>query len=64
MVRYYPMAACILAYGQTSSGKTYTMKGVEGNMGLIPLTIREIFKKIRDNDMVAKVSISYFEIYN
>ena len=38
--------ACILAYGQTSSGKTYTMKGEEGNLGLIPLTIREIFNRI------------------
>ena len=57
-------SACILAYGQTSSGKTYTMKGEEDNFGLIPQTIREIFKKIRENEMVAKVSINYFEIYN
>ena len=42
-------SACILAYGQTSSGKTYTMKGEEDNFGLIPQTIREIFKKIREN---------------
>jgi hypothetical protein len=40
-------SACILAYGQTSSGKTYTMKGVDNNLGLIPLTIRHIFKRIK-----------------
>ena len=40
------------------------MKGEEDNFGLIPQTIREIFKKIRENEMVAKVSINYFEIYN
>ena len=40
------------------------MKGLEHNLGLIPLTIREIFARIRQDGMVAKVSINYFEIYN
>ena len=34
----------IFAYGQTSSGKTFTMRGTEENPGLIPLTISEIFR--------------------
>ena len=40
----------IFAYGQTSSGKTFTMKGCESNPGLIPLTISEIFKLTSSGD--------------
>ena len=35
---------CIMAYGQTSSGKTYTMIGNEENPGLYFFVIEEIFK--------------------
>jgi len=37
----------IFAYGQTSSGKTHTMKGDPESPGIIPLTIAEIFGFIR-----------------
>ena len=40
------------------------MKGVEHKPGLIPLAIREIFSQIKQDNLIAKVSISYFEIYN
>lgn len=36
----------IFAYGQTSSGKTYTMVGDEKNPGIMTLVAREIFKLI------------------
>jgi centromeric protein E len=42
----------VFAYGQTSSGKTFTMKGYDNNpaagyiSGLIPLSVNEIFKSI------------------
>ncbi|KAJ3414063.1 hypothetical protein HDV05_007097 [Chytridiales sp. JEL 0842] len=36
----------IFAYGQTSSGKTYTMKGTRQEPGIIPLSIQEIFSLI------------------
>ena len=37
----------IFAYGQTSTGKTFTMKGEsKSNEGLIPLCIREIFNSL------------------
>lgn len=49
-----------MAYGQTSSGKTYTMKGVQDNLGIIPLTLKEIFKFIKSSGFLAKVTISYF----
>lgn len=40
----------VFAYGQTSSGKTFTMRGAisdkEGQLGLIPLSIKEVFNYI------------------
>ena len=36
----------IFAYGQTSTGKTYTMKGTDSVPGIIPLSIKEIFNKL------------------
>ncbi|EGG21371.1 kinesin-7 [Cavenderia fasciculata] len=55
----------IFAYGQTSSGKTHTMKGCDGNPGIIPLSIRYIFDHIqRNNDRQFTLRVSYLEIYN
>ncbi|KAL1374503.1 hypothetical protein pipiens_004895 [Culex pipiens pipiens] len=39
----------IFAYGQTSSGKTYTMMGDETEPGVVPLAAREIFREIELN---------------
>ena len=61
----------IFAYGQTSTGKTYTMKGSNTNLnGIIPLSIRTIMKKLsqeeKESNNSVKVSLkaSYLEIYN
>lgn len=43
-----PVLGTIFAYGQTSSGKTYTMMGSEMEYGVIPLSISEIFKFIEN----------------
>ena len=57
----------VLAYGQTSSGKTYTMQGEmdeERRQGIIPRMINHIFKYIYQNegtDFMIKVSM--IEIY-
>lgn len=55
----------ILAYGQTSSGKTFNMIGTEKMPGVIPMAVRDIFKRISKN-RVRKfiVKIGYIEIYN
>ena len=58
----------IFAYGQTSTGKTFTMKGEpKNNEGLIPLSIKEIFNSLNNKDSsITKsvVKVSYSEIYN
>lgn len=55
----------IFAYGQTSSGKTYTMMGDEANPGVMVLAAKEIFKQIaRHNDRDFLLRVGYIEIYN
>ena len=40
----------IFAYGQTPTGKTYTMQGeIPDNAGIIPLTLEEIFEQIKND---------------
>ena len=46
----------IFTYGQTTSGKTYTMLGTPENPGLLPCTLKDIF------NMIEKVSsIAHFK---
>ncbi|XP_054942123.1 centromere-associated protein E isoform X3 [Physeter macrocephalus] len=55
----------IFAYGQTASGKTYTMSGSQDYLGVIPRAIHDIFQKIKkfpDREFLLRVS--YMEIYN
>ena len=55
----------VFAYGQTSSGKTFTMRGSpeKNQLGLIPLSIKEIFDSIEmDTTRDYKVSVSYMEV--
>lgn len=39
----------VVAYGQTSSGKTYTMMGIEEEVGVIQLAVQRIFDTIANN---------------
>ena len=55
----------IFCYGQTSTGKTYTMNGSKNHPGLIPLAVDDVFQHIallREKQFVLRVS--YLEIYN
>ncbi|XP_023387151.1 centromere-associated protein E isoform X7 [Pteropus vampyrus] len=55
----------VFAYGQTASGKTYTMMGSDDYLGVIPRAIHDIFQKIKkfpDREFLLRVS--YMEIYN
>ena len=37
----------IFAYGQTASGKTYTMMGDEKSLGIIPLAVLNLYDIIK-----------------
>ncbi|KAK4481559.1 hypothetical protein RD792_012461 [Penstemon davidsonii] len=53
------------AYGQTSSGKTFTMNGSENDPGIINRAVRDIFAKIQlTSDREFLIRVSYMEIYN
>lgn len=56
----------IFAYGQTSSGKTYTMTGTEEEPGIIPQAVDDIFKFIRKTGDSKEflLRVTYIEIYN
>ncbi|XP_048384167.2 centromere-associated protein E isoform X2 [Stegostoma tigrinum] len=55
----------IFAYGQTSSGKTYTMMGDAVSSGLIPLAICNLFNVINNTpNREFLLRVSYMEIYN
>ena len=58
---------CLLAYGQTSSGKTYTMMGDREQPGIIPLLLKDILKQM-DVSIKQKINcelkLLYVEIYN
>lgn len=53
--------ATIFMYGQTTSGKTYTMLGDTATEGLILFSLKDIFQKLPAG---TSISISYLEIYN
>ena len=59
----------VFAYGQTSSGKTFTMTGPDvedmQSMGIIPRMVSTVFNEIGDSDPLIEytVKVSYCEIY-
>ena len=61
---------CIFAYGQTGSGKSYSIVGYPGNLGIVPRSCAEIFKRIdaregdESNSVKHEVQLSMIEIYN
>ncbi|KAK4537090.1 hypothetical protein CDCA_CDCA11G3115 [Cyanidium caldarium] len=55
----------VLAYGQTSSGKTHTMWGAEEDPGLTRRAVSEVFAGISSmQDREFLLRVSYVEIYN
>ncbi|RSH90768.1 Kinesin-like protein kip2 [Saitozyma podzolica] len=57
--------AVIFAYGQTASGKTFTLTGSPSNPGIIPLSVTDLFAQIRRTpDREFLLRASYLELYN
>uniref|UniRef100_A0AAR2LR35 Kinesin-like protein n=1 Tax=Pygocentrus nattereri TaxID=42514 RepID=A0AAR2LR35_PYGNA len=65
----------IFAYGQTGTGKTFTMEGERSPneeftweedplAGIIPRTLHQIFEKLTNNGTEFSVKVSLLEIYN
>ncbi|KAL0888998.1 hypothetical protein Bca101_012981 [Brassica carinata] len=55
----------VFAYGQTSSGKTFTMTGSETDPGIIRRSVRDVFERIQTiSDREFLIRVSYMEIYN
>ncbi|XP_054456825.1 kinesin-like protein KIF11 isoform X3 [Anoplopoma fimbria] len=65
----------VFAYGQTGTGKTFTMEGERSQdeeftweedplAGIIPRTLHQIFEKLSENGTEFSVKVSLLEIYN
>lgn len=57
---------CIFAYGQTGTGKTFTMEGTEQNRGVNYRTLEHLFDiaKERSETFTYNISVSVLEVYN
>jgi kinesin family protein 11 len=62
----------IFAYGQTGTGKTYTMSGdmteqfgmMSDAAGIIPRVLNALFNKLEEDDTESAVRCSFIELYN
>ncbi|XP_071477175.1 kinesin-like protein KIF11 [Diadema antillarum] len=65
----------VFAYGQTGTGKTFTMEGertpdpdlsweADPLAGIIPRAMHQIFEKLRGSEAEFSVRVSYLELYN
>ena len=57
----------VLAYGQTNTGKTFTMQGTNQEPGIVPLAIHDCFECIgssEQNNREFLLRVSYMELYN
>ncbi|KAK4801879.1 hypothetical protein SAY86_000082 [Trapa natans] len=57
---------CIFAYGQTGTGKTFTMEGTDHNRGVNYRTLEQLFATAQErNEIFAyNISVSVLEVYN
>uniref|UniRef100_K3WP33 Kinesin-like protein n=1 Tax=Globisporangium ultimum (strain ATCC 200006 / CBS 805.95 / DAOM BR144) TaxID=431595 RepID=K3WP33_GLOUD len=55
----------VFLYGQTGTGKTYTMQGTKTDPGIVQLSVQDIFNHVASHpDMEFLLRFSYLEIYN
>jgi kinesin family protein C2/C3 len=57
---------CIFAYGQTGTGKTFTMEGTPENRGVNYRTLGELFRSSEERGGVMRYElfVSMLEVYN
>jgi centromeric protein E len=59
--------AVIFAYGQTASGKTFTLTGTREDPGVIPRSVEDVFRFIKGLEGKGRewvLRASYLELYN
>lgn len=56
-------SVCIFTYGQTGTGKTYSMEGPPENPGIAPRALQSLFREMRTGGQ-HRVTLSMVEIYN
>ncbi|KAF6269702.1 kinesin family member C2 [Rhinolophus ferrumequinum] len=56
-------SVCIFTYGQTGTGKTYSMEGPPENPGIAPRALQSLFREMRAGGQ-HRVTLSMVEIYN
>ncbi|XP_070395298.1 kinesin-like protein KIF11 [Dermacentor albipictus] len=64
----------VFAYGQTGTGKTFTMEGERSNVnlgwaddplaGIIPRTLQQLFEELQSQDLEFTIKVSFLELYN
>jgi kinesin family protein C2/C3 len=57
---------CIFAYGQTGTGKTFTMEGIPENRGVNYRALEELFRisEERSSSVAYTFCVSILEVYN
>jgi len=60
------ISGTVMAYGQTASGKTFSMMGLDEEPGIIPLAVDDVFSYIREqaDEREYLLRVAYIEIYN
>jgi len=60
---YFPL---VFVYGATGAGKTYTLLGNEINNGITYLTMKDLYKKVIEQQDTKKfefeINVSYLEV--
>ncbi|KAJ0978133.1 hypothetical protein J5N97_013607 [Dioscorea zingiberensis] len=54
---------CIFAYGQTGTGKTFTMEGKQDSPGIVPRGIEALFRQALESNLEYMFTFSMLEIY-
>ena len=64
----------VFAYGQTGTGKTYTMEGERSDFecswqddpkaGIVPRALDQLFETLNESSSTSQVAVSYMELYN